>query len=142
MPSLNDLNDTLHGPSQREVMVRLNGMENTLTAKFDGLREVIDERDQKYTERDQANKDAVRAALAGVEKLGELTSSALKEYKQGANEWRTTVQDLIAGLREARSEHSGQSGGIHIMWGYVVGAIGIIAFLYSVFEQGRRVVVP
>jgi Flp pilus assembly protein TadB len=131
-----------HDPTLREVMARLDGMGSTLSAKFDGLREVIDERDEKYTERDRSNKEAVRTALVSVEKMADMTAQALKEYKIASNEWRTTVQDLIAGLREARSEHGGQSLGIHAVWAYIFGAGGLLVALVVLLEFGKKALLP
>ena len=54
-------------------------------------------------ERDRANKESVKAAFNAAEKASEKTEAALKEYKLGANEWRDTVKDLIAGLSQARA---------------------------------------
>jgi len=93
----------------------------------DHLLAIMDERDRRYAERDLAAKEAVRAALAAAEKASEKTEAALKEYKIGANEWRDTVKDLIAGLKEKRSEHEGESIGKHALWGYLVGGAGLAA---------------
>ena len=94
----------------RELSSRLAGLENVITAKIDGFRDVMEERDRRYQERDQANKDAVRSALTAAEKASDTTAQALSEYKKGANEWRDTVKDLIAELREARSKGEGSTG--------------------------------
>lgn len=47
-------------------------------------------------ERDRANKEAIRAAFASAEKASEKTDTALKEYKLGSNEWRATLNDIVA----------------------------------------------
>lgn len=54
-----------------------------------------------YNERDQANKESVKAAFNAAAKASEKNEAAFAEYKTGANEWRDTVKDLIAGLKEA-----------------------------------------
>lgn len=107
------------------VCIHHSGLEE----KIDALCQKIDERDRQYHERDVANKDAVRAALASAEKASEKTELALKEYKSSANEWRDTVKDLvsrmitrpdverelrvidekIADLRESRSQITGET---------------------------------
>ena len=87
-------------------------------ADLRGLRDLMNERDKRYSEVDKASKEAVQAALAAAEKAvqaalaaaekaAEKTEAALKEYKTGANEWRDTVKDLIGNLRESRSEAGG-----------------------------------
>jgi len=98
-----------------------------LAAKLCAFETLMNERDRRYEERDKANKEAVRSALAAAEKAAEKTESALKEYKIGSNEWRDTVKDLvgrmpsrvetdrqfnsleddIVSLRETRSETTG-----------------------------------
>jgi hypothetical protein len=126
-----------HEPSLREYLsVRLDGLENTLTAKFDGFRSVMEERDRRYQEqdrryeeRDQANKDALRAALASSEKAANATADSLREYKASANEWRDTVKDLIANLRESRSEGSGKSLGVHAVVAYIIAGSAILLAL-------------
>lgn len=67
----------------------------------------LSEFEQRLKERDQANKEAIKAAFASAEKASEKTERALTEYKVGANEWRDTVKDLIANLRESRSGTQG-----------------------------------
>lgn len=86
-------NNRTHEPSLRE-----------LSAEFDGFKDLMKERHDRYTERDQANKESVRKAFEAAEKAAEKTEYALKEYKIGANEWRDTVKDLIASIRQKESE--------------------------------------
>lgn len=93
-------NGRTHEPSLRE-----------LSAEFDGFRELMNERDCRYTERDLANKESVRKAFDAAEKLSERTEAALKEYKIGANEWRDTVKDLIASIRQTESAASSKVAG-------------------------------
>ncbi|MCR4331727.1 MAG: hypothetical protein NUV34_03335 [Sulfuricaulis sp.] len=54
------------------------------------------ERDLRYQERDAANKEALRVALSTADKLSLKIDESLTEYKEGSNEWRKTVSDLIA----------------------------------------------
>ena len=98
-----------------------------LKAEFHAFKDLMAERDRRYEERDQANKDAIRAAFASAEKASEKTESALKEYKVGANEWRDTVKDLIGNLRESRSEGSGEGQGRFAVRADVKWAIGLVA---------------
>jgi hypothetical protein len=58
------------------------------------LRELFDERDRLYAERNIANQDAVRAAFASAKMAAEKTETALAEYKAAANEWRATLNDF------------------------------------------------
>lgn len=101
----------------------------TYAAYSDALREadarLMEERDLRYKERDEANKQAVKAAMAAADKAAEKTEVALKEYKVGANEWRSTVQDLIA-------RQGGQSQGKDASWGMLLGAAALIASLIAI----------
>lgn len=75
-----------------EVVADLRG----LRAEFAAFRGLMDERDRRYEERDQAAKAAVRAALEATEKAADSLASGLREFKSSANEWRDTVKDLVA----------------------------------------------
>ncbi len=83
------------------------------------------ERDQRYQERDVANKMAVRAALDAADKASEKTEMALKEYKIGANEWRSTVQDVLA--RGQGKDTGGTESRGQIAW-----VVAIIASLIAI----------
>lgn len=117
---------------------------------------LAEERDKRYSERDSANKDAVKAALAAVEKGSEKTEIALKEYKTGANEWRQTVTDLtsrmpsnveverrfseiggkIYDLRESRTKSEGQTAGLTMGWKILIGAVGFVSVLLGILVSG------
>lgn len=110
-----------HDPDLRELTADLDGLEKLMHSEIKALRDIVDERHDLYKERAEsqklavvdalaAAKEAVRAALAAAEKAAGKTEEALTEYKRGANEWRDTVKDLIANLRESRSESGGSAG--------------------------------
>jgi len=82
-----------HEPSLREVTVEL-----------DGLRALMDERDKRYTERDEARQKAVEAALRASDlqtrTIHEASQKAIEKadadsdkWMANANEWRGTLQD-------------------------------------------------
>lgn len=73
-----------------------SGIEN----KIDALCDKIDDRDKGYHEREIASKEAIKAAFNAAERAAEKTEAALKEYKMSANEWRETVQDSNAAVKE------------------------------------------
>jgi len=107
---------------------------HALQAEFRAFKDLMAERDRRYEERDVANKEAIRAAFASAEKASEKTESSLKEYKIGANEWRDTVKDLIANLRESRSEdEGGSSRGRYIVY-LLLAVPGVVAILLSIFK--------
>lgn len=69
------------------------------------------ERDARYLERHQA--DVIAA---------EKTALALKEYKVGANEWRDTVKDLIAG-------QNGRTVGHDQSWHFLLSIASLVVSL-------------
>ena len=103
-----------------------------IAAELHAIREIADERDRRYDERDQANKDAVKTALLAVEKAADKLEVANKEYKNTSNEWRGTLNDVvgrmvkredvereikglerqIADLRESRSVLAGRDSAV------------------------------
>lgn len=101
---------------------------NTLATHIQELRKsdlrFLTERDLRYKERDEANKQAVKEAMAAADKATEKTEIALKEYKVGANEWRDTVQDLIA-------RQSGQTQGKDASWDRLLSIAALIASLIT-----------
>lgn len=124
----------MHQPALGEVIAQLEGLRALVLVKFDGLKAIMDERDARYTERDVSAKEAVRAALSVAKEAAIKTEEALTEYKAGANEWRDTVKDLIADLREKSTGHTGESIGKHAMWGYLVGGAGLSLAVVSLLK--------
>ncbi len=70
------------------------------------------------SERDTANKDALAAALAATTKALDVLAEAYKSDKANANEWRATVNDLLAVAR-------GSKTGTRELIAYLVTAITI-----------------
>jgi len=62
-------------------------------------------------------------AFAAAEKASAKTEEALTEYKKGANEWRDTVKDLIASLREALTTGQAKGAGMEKLWGWIIAVI-------------------
>ncbi len=78
-----------------------------------------------------------------------------KLWREQANEWRATVNDLMAtrlprgefdaykesndriitAERSRSDKGEGNKGGVKDLWGYIIGAIGIIAFLVEYFKN-------
>lgn len=70
------------------------------------IKDLMNANDQRYEQRFTDNQTAVNAALnaaekavaaalSAAEKANEKVEAALKEYKLGANEWRSTVEGLV-----------------------------------------------
>jgi Flp pilus assembly protein TadB len=107
----------------------------TLTAEVKALRELANERDRLYSERDSGNKERVAMAFATAEKLALKTEEALAEYKAGANEWRDTVKDLIASLREALSSRAATGIGMEKLWGWIAAAFIAVITVVGLYLQ-------
>jgi len=103
---------------------------HALIAEFRAFRELMDERDRRYTERDAGNKERVALAFSEAEKASVKTEEALTEYKKGANEWRDTVKDLIASLREALTTGQAKGAGMKELWGWL--AAGLMAVIAAI----------
>jgi len=97
-------NGRTHEPSLRELTAELDGLRELALAKLSGLREILDERDRLYKERDESRKTAVDAALqAAKEKTADAflasekaivkAEDAQKEYNERSNEFRGTLED-------------------------------------------------
>lgn len=113
-----DNNGRTHEPSLRE-----------LSAEFDGFRELMGERHDRYKERDDANKEATRKAFEAAERAAEKVESALKEYKAEANEWRGTVKDLISAVNLTATDVSSKAVGAGLT---IDRLIQIITFLGTI----------
>lgn len=77
----------------------------------DTLKDLMDERDKRYTERHEAQKLAIQVAEENAEK-----------WRANANEWRTAMSDKDRNFVTKSA-----------MWGYFVGAIGLAVLLISLF---------
>jgi len=75
---------------------------NTLKIHFDELRdadkELAQERDRRYKEKDEARSTALEAALRSIEKATDILAAAYRTDKTAQNEWRATVNDIISKL--------------------------------------------
>jgi len=129
---------------------------------------LMEERDRRYTERAEAADKAVAAALAAAKeavnaaltaaKEAQLANAvALKEYKDGANEWRATVTDItarmptnvemdrrfdvvdekIARLRAAEDKSTGKSVGLNAGWSYLIAAVALLVSVGTLLRSWK-----
>jgi len=111
---------------------------HALTRELTALRELIDERDRLYAERALASEKSIDKADANAEK-----------WRANANEWRAAMVDReqrfasrletdaefrtlrieLTSLKETRSLLLGRGAGGAAMWGYLVGAMGLVIAL-------------
>jgi hypothetical protein len=57
------------------------------------IRSVMDERDARYSQLSNAQKDAVNAALSSAERAVEKAENIAEKWRQNANEWRAAMSD-------------------------------------------------
>jgi len=119
--------------------------------RHDAQRELAAERDHRYTERFNAQEEALRVArdswkreLAGVNELrGQLNDVIDTKAEKGETNIRVDavdkkVDDLtttLAALTATVAKGGGRSAGLNAGWGYLLGAIGALALLYSVLSH-------
>jgi len=93
-----------HEPSLRELTAELDGLRELLLSKMESLRDVVNERDRLYKERDDSRRTAVDAALAAAkentassfaasEKAIVKAENAQSEYNVRSNEFRGQLDD-------------------------------------------------
>lgn len=94
--------------------------------RAEAVKALRDERDRRYSERHEAGRDARIEALAATSKALDVLAESQKEYKASQNEWRGTINDILATQR-------GSKTGTRELVAYVVTAIsvalGVAAYL-------------
>ena len=110
----------------------------TLKEHFEALRE--------------ADKEAVKAALAAAERAVEKAEANAEKWRENANEWRGAMNDRernlmpraeaeksikanaekIDGLETRIERSEGRSGGLNAGWAYLLAAIGMLATIVSI----------
>lgn len=118
---------------------------------------LMDERDKRYEQRfaaQQAALEAARitqtaalqAALAEKDKRDEQRFATNEQWRAASNEWRGTLSDrdsrfvtkeeyepTIKSLSEKITSAEGRARAA--VWGYIIGAVGLAAFLYGVLHK-------
>lgn len=97
--STNDNNGTrTHEPSLRELTSELDGVRGLLDARIQANREILDERDRLYKERDDARRTAVDAALAAVKEQTkasfEASEKAIVKAEEAQKSYNSSHNDL------------------------------------------------
>jgi hypothetical protein len=100
-----------------------------------------------------AQKEATAAALSAAEKAVLLAQANAKDWQAASNEWRAAMNDRertlmprmeaekgmaanaekIDALAARIDRTEGRSGGINAGWGYLVGAVGLLATVIAIF---------
>lgn len=93
-----------------------------------------------------AQEKAVNAALVAAEKAVNVAETNAQEWRKGANEWRQAMTDReikfvgtseFSLLKERLDRSEGKGTGLHAGWGYLIGAIGVVAALIAIFTGVR-----
>lgn len=93
-----------------------------------------------------AQEKAVNAALAASEKAVLVAENNAEKWRANANEWRSAMTDResrfamrsdLDALKERIDRSEGKGSGLHVMWGYVVGGIGLVAAVVAAVTSGR-----
>ena len=106
------------------------------------LKELLAERDLRYTQRFEAQESAVKAALSSTGILADVIEKNTVSWKKNANEWRDTVNDIIK-LCATQADHDllkaridkmdGSSNGKKDLTGWIVAGITtIIAIIEAI----------
>lgn len=93
-------NSRTHEPSFRELVSELDGLRELVLSKFQAIRELIDERDRLYKERDAAIREQTRASLESNEKAVTKAEDAQREYNIRSNEFRGQLDDQNKLMRD------------------------------------------
>lgn len=128
---------------------------DSLKEYFEAL---IKSNDQRYEQRFKDQAEAVKAALASAERAVEKAEANAEKWRMNANEWRGAMNDRERNLmprseaeksiaansekvdalatRIERSE--GRSSGLDTGWKVLIGAVGLIATLATLFALWKR----
>jgi chromosome segregation ATPase len=99
-----DTNGRTHEPSLRELTVEIDGLRALLLSKIESTKQILDERDKLYKERDDSRRTAVDAALSAAkeqtkasfeasEKAIVKAEEAQKSYNQSHNDLARKMDD-------------------------------------------------
>jgi hypothetical protein len=119
-------------------------------AEIRALKEVLAERDRRYTERFDAQEGANRLALDAAEKAVLKAENAAERRFESVNEFRATLSDQAAQfvtrkevealfvavngtlgrLEQGASNSAGRGAGMSQMWGWIaaIAALGVAVF--------------
>lgn len=82
-----------HEPSLRETVAELDGLRDFLLVEIKSVRELVNERHERYKERDADRSKAVEAAFSASEKSNQKTETAQKDYNVQHNDLIKKMDD-------------------------------------------------
>jgi len=144
--------------TERDTQLRAHADANLETSRLarEQLIILIEEHDKRYTQRFDAQQQAMSAALAAAEKAVSKAETASEKRFESVNEFRAALGDQTRDLMpraevEARfgsltekidgpngvmrriERSAGRGAGLADGWGYLVGAVGLIAAVVALF---------
>jgi chromosome segregation ATPase len=113
-----ETNNRTHEPTLRELTSELDGQRAFVLSRIDALKEIIDERDRRYQERDEARRAAIDASLiaakeqtaasfAASEKAIAKAEEAQRAYNQSHNDLAKKMDEQNKAMM-LRSESEGR----------------------------------
>jgi hypothetical protein len=93
----------------------------------DSLKELMDERDRRYMEVSAASERALTAALTAVREATSEAKHNTDKWQESANEWRNAMNDKDRNFVTERA-----------MWGYFIGAIGLVLAIVEILQHTVR----
>jgi len=101
---MSDTNNRTHEPALREVVSDLDGLKWLLLSKLEAVREINDERDRLYKERDESRTTAVDAALTAVKEQTkasfDASEKAIVKAEEAQKAYNVAHNDLTRKLDE------------------------------------------
>lgn len=103
-----DANGRTHEPSLRELTADLDGLRELFEEKIRANKELMDERDKRYTERDRDRQAEVEKALTAAKEQTNAAFAASKEAiteaKKAQDSYNLTHNDLIRKMEKQASD--------------------------------------
>lgn len=106
----------------------------------DGLRVLVEANDRRYSELRESDQRAITSALAAQKEAITKAETAIEKRFDGVNEFRSTLSDQALHLMprtecelrlKALEEIQQKRIGMGQLWGFIIGAIGLLALIYS-----------
>lgn len=114
---------------------------------------IMDEREKRAVELAKAQKEALDAALAAKDKAVDKSEADAQKWRDNANEWRAAMTDKdklymtkemadsqFASLNKRLDLYEGSRTGMVQLWGFIVGAIGLVSVLLMIAFNFSHVV--
>lgn len=148
------MSDTVKPPhySHAELLARMVAIETDLRA----YKEMMGERDLRYTQRAQSQDDTVALALSNANRALEKADMVLEKRLDNLNELRGIVgdqskefarasevslslkalEDRQVRVSELVQQMTARGGGMRDLWGYIIAALAVVGTLVATHPKG------